>query len=384
MSGELATFRGASIVGVDPSAIAAAELVRAKVESKFTIALKFPRDISQFEQALYKECERPGFAEQFEYSKPIGKTNIYGVSIRGVETMLRLWRNADIEKSVVFEDENIRRVHVSITDYETNVSSNTQINVPKTVERKDSTGREVVGERINTKGEKVYIVKATADETQILEASLVSKAIRNEGLRLIPADIVERARQLCNDTLHNKDAKDPDDAKRTILGAFAKIGVMPQELAKYLGHSTDQLVVAEIADLRKIYQAIRSGEARWTDYINPVGGDSENTEPKKSVFEKKADSKKKKEATNEVVDTTAVHLEKEDKIPMESHPKSETSASDIPINIGHLEGYFRAQGMLPFTQPISSKPELLQKVRENLSQYVDLVNEWKEQNGIKN
>jgi len=40
--------------------------------------------------------------------------------------------------------------------------------------------------------------------------------------------------------------------------------------------------------------------------------------------------------------------------------------------------------MLPFTQPISSKPELLQKVRENLSQYVDLVNEWKEQNGIKN
>lgn len=109
-----------------------------------------------------------------------------------------------------------------------------------------------------------------------------------------------------------------------------------------------------------------------------------NVTPSKSIFEKRADAKNKKEVANEVVDTTAVHLEKEDKIPMESHPKSETSASDIPINIGHLEGYFRAQGMLPFTQPISARPELLQKVRENLSQYVDLVNEWKEQNGIKN
>jgi hypothetical protein len=263
---------------VDPAAVAAGEAAKARIQSAYIMAYKNPRDEDQARDRILKACRRPAFAERVEFSKPIGKTHIKGPSIRFAELALREWRNVLTDIQVIYEDDFIRRTRIMAIDLETNVSFSKEINITKTVERKNNKDREVLAERINTNGEVVYVVKATEDEIHNKEAALISKAIRNEGLRIIPVDIVDEAIEVAKETLRTKDKADPDAAKKKILDAFSEIGVKPNDLRIYLGHPTDQVSPQELADLRAIYRAIKDGEARWVDYITPA--EKEKTEEK--------------------------------------------------------------------------------------------------------
>jgi hypothetical protein len=112
----------------------------------------------------------------------------------------------------------------------------------------------------------VYLCTATEDELTIKEASLNSKIIRTEGLRLVPSDIQEEALEQCYATQRNADAEDPKAAIRRVIDAFAGIGVMPEALEKFFGHSVDQVQPKELITLRQMYQAISEGEATWASF----------------------------------------------------------------------------------------------------------------------
>lgn len=251
----------------DPAAIAAAETAKARIQSAYIMAFQKPRNEDDARDRILHACKRPGFAERVEFNKPVGGRQIKGPSIRFAELALREWENILTETQVLYEDDFIRRIKVIVTDLETNASHSKEIQINKTVERRKANGREVVGERTNTANQKVFIVKATEDELYNKEAALISKALRNEGLRLIPSDITDEAIEAARQTLRNRDAQDPDAAKKKILDAFSSIGVKPRDLERYLKHKTDTLTPAELEDLRGIYRAIRDGEARWSDYL---------------------------------------------------------------------------------------------------------------------
>lgn len=251
----------------DPAAVAAAETAKARIQAAYIMAMHKPRNADQARDRILHACRRPGFAERVEYSKPVGGRAIRGPSIRFAEVALREWQNVLVETQTVYEDAYVRRVKVFVTDLETNATYSKEIQIQKTVERRNAGDREVLGRRTNTHGDTVYIVQATEDEIMNKEAAQVSKIIRNEGLRLIPQDIIDEALETARQTLRAKDAKDPDAAKKALLDAFSQIGVRPVDIEKYLGHRTDAITQAEIQDLRTIYRAIRDGEARWQDYV---------------------------------------------------------------------------------------------------------------------
>jgi hypothetical protein len=256
-----------ALVAVDPGAVAAAESVKARIQAKYLVAINKPRNPDQARQTILKECKRPGFAESVEFKKPVGGKKIKGLSIRFTEVALAAWENADVDTTIVYEDENYRRVKVTVMDLENNTTFSKEVQVRKTVERKNPRGREILSERTNTKGEIVYIVKATDDELQNKENAMVSKAIRNEGLRLLPADIKDEAVQVARQTVRDRDAKDPDAAKKKILDSFASIGISANDIEKYLKHKTDRLTPKELEDLRDIYVAINEGEATWAQFF---------------------------------------------------------------------------------------------------------------------
>jgi len=81
------------------------------------------------------------------------------------------------------------------------------------VERKNCNDREVLGERINSKNEKVYIVVATEQELMNKESAEASKVIRNNGLRLIPEHIIEEGIEEIRKTTKAGIDKDPEAAK---------------------------------------------------------------------------------------------------------------------------------------------------------------------------
>ena len=254
----------------DPSAIAAAESAKARIQAAYIMAMNRPRSADDARTRILEACRRPEFASRVEYAKPVGGQKIKGPSIRFAETALRLWGNIDSDISVIYDDAEFRRINVRVTDLETNSTFSKQLNIRKTVERKNTTGRDglVLGQRLNSRGETVYIVQSTDDELMNKENALISKALRNEGLRLIPSDIVDEALAAARATLSNADAQDPAAAKKRVLDAFASIGVRPKELEKYLKHSVDVLSPAELVELRAIHSAIKEGDAAWADYIS--------------------------------------------------------------------------------------------------------------------
>ena len=252
----------------DPAAIAAAEIAKARIQAAYIMALQKPRNEDEARDRILHACRRPTFAERVEFSKPVSGRQIKGPSIRFAELALREWQNILTETQVIYEDDFIRRIKVFVTDLETNRIASKEIQINKTVERKKTEGREVLGKRINSYGEMIYIVKATEDELNNKEAAFISKAVRNEGLRLIPSDVTDEAIKTARHTLQNRDAKDPDTAKKKLLDAFSSIGVRPKDLEQYLGHKTDTLTPSELQDLRGIYRAIKDGESTWMDYIS--------------------------------------------------------------------------------------------------------------------
>ena len=253
---------------IDPAAVAAAESVKARIQAQYLVALSHPRSYDQSSFRIMDACRRPSFADKVEYKKPVGGKTIVGPSVRFAELALREWGNIDYSNTVVYDDEMNRRISVVITDLETNTTFSSSIQITKTVERKDNKGRDVISERINSYGEKIYIVKATEDEILTKQAAMISKALRNEGLRLIPQEIIEEAINIARLTQQKDVSSNMDEARKKISDAFGGLGIQPKHLEEYLGHPMGMCVPAEITDLRAIFNAIKNGEAKWNDFVS--------------------------------------------------------------------------------------------------------------------
>lgn len=286
----------------ETAASAAAAQAKAVIEARYTIAIARPRDMDVVRQKLLKECSRPSFAESAQYRKPMGKKKnertgeweqqfIEGPSIRFAEAAIRCMGNIVVQVVTTYDDEEKRIVEVSVTDLEANVPFTTSITVGKTVERRNKKpGDEVIRERTNGNGDKVFIIRATEDELLNKQNALFSKAIRTNGLRLLPGDIVDECMAAAIKTAQNADAQDPDAARRKLLDAFAGIGVSAEDLKRYIG-DLSKLSPRELAELRALYAAIKDGETTWRSAWEAKFPPDEKLKPSEDIAPKNGPGK---------------------------------------------------------------------------------------------
>lgn len=252
---------------------------QALVQARFIMAERHQRDWDVVRVRLLKHCLRPGFAEKAWYKKPTGRAKINGrwvetfaedVSARFAEVARQEIGNLDVATSVTYEDANTRVVTATVMDLERNNRDSRDIVINKVTEKRGKKndageweppeGREVLSQRLNTQGEPVYLVRATEDEIRSRMNAEISKAQRDETKRLIPIDILDDCREQIQRTKNDADRKDPLAARKKVIDAFASLEVMPDELAKYLGHPLEKATPAEIDELRGLFTAIKDGE----------------------------------------------------------------------------------------------------------------------------
>ena len=162
------------------AASASAAQARAEIECAYTMAIRRPRNIDDVRSKILSACKRPVFAASAEYAKPIGSGKVCGPSIRFAETALQCLGNVRTATSVVYEDDKIRKIRVSVVDLENNNAYGLETTIQKTVERKKpKPGQTVLAERTNSQGEKVYLVEASEDELTTKQGAVASKMIRN-------------------------------------------------------------------------------------------------------------------------------------------------------------------------------------------------------------
>lgn len=271
----------------ETAAVAVAAQAQAMVQARYVMALQRPRDMDEVRVRIMKEVERPGFAEAAWFRKPVGD-GVEGLSVRFAEAALRCMGNVSSDAAVVFEDDQQRIVRLCVADLENNVPYTKDIVVAKTVERRFlKKGQEALSVRMNSKGETTYLVQATDDELLAKENALISKALRNAALRLLPGDIQDEARNRIKAIRHGDVAKDPDGARRKIADAFAELGVTPAALKLYLGHDLATCSPAELVDLRSTYTAIKQGDATWSEVLEGRTGEvPEEKKPAGSVTDR--------------------------------------------------------------------------------------------------
>lgn len=247
---------------------ALAARAQAEVQARYIVALQRPRNVEQFRVRLLEHCKRPGFAAVAEYEKPVGRNKVKGPSIRFVETAIQEFANVTPEETITYDDDHKRVTRVAVTDLERNVTYYGDVIVEKTVERRSpKDGDEILGSRINSYGDTVYRIRATEEDFANKIGAACSKKLRNLGLRILPADIVEEAMAKCRETRMRKDAEDPAAARRQLADAFAALRVLPTDLDAFLGHPFDQASPAELEELRGAYVTIREGEAKWAELV---------------------------------------------------------------------------------------------------------------------
>jgi hypothetical protein len=305
-----------AVTGGETAASASAAQAKALVEARYTVALHRPRDIDQVRERLMKECKRPSFAAVARYRKPIGQ-GIEGPSIRFAEAAIRCMTNITVDTQTIYDDREKRIVRVSVTDLEANVPYAIDVTIEKTVERrKTKQGDVVLRSRLNSYGDTVYIIEATEDDILNKQNALISKAIRTQGLRLIPGDLIDEAMWLVKETMNNADAADPDAARRRLFDSFGEVGVRIDELKKYLGHDAATLTPKELSELRALYAALRDGETNWREVMDAreggAAGESESKSPGRRGRPKLADAMgtSRNEAASEegpVLTTQEVH-----------------------------------------------------------------------------
>lgn len=260
------------------AAIAVAAAAKAEVESAYVMALKQPRHEDEARAKIVRTCLNPTFAGKAKFRKPVGKVKdertgqwnqnyAVGPSIRFAEEALRHWGNVLVQQTALYDDDHKRIVKVAVKDLQSNLTYSQEITLDKQVERRDGRGRQVLGERKNTDGYVVYIVKATEDELAVKQAAQVSKAIRNSGLRLVPDYIVEEAMEQINATITSKVKQDPDAERRKLVDAFFALGIKASDLEAYLGHPLAQSSTDELIELTEMCNSIRDGHASWSEFI---------------------------------------------------------------------------------------------------------------------
>ncbi len=247
----------------ETSITAAAAQAKAEVEAAYIVALNRPRNIMAVREKILDACKRKTFAAGAKYRKPVGKGFIVGPSIRFAEEALRAFGNVRVACPTIFEDSDCRVVRITVTDLESNLGYSQEVTIQKTVERREPrAGQEILGERMNSTGQKVYIIRATEDDFAVKLGAATSKIIRNHGLRLIPSDIVEEAMQEVDNSVRTG-GTDPAAERKQIADAFHGLSIPVKELERYLGHGLEVTTPAELSDLRNIYSGLRDGESNW-------------------------------------------------------------------------------------------------------------------------
>lgn len=251
----------------ETASTAVAAAATAAIQAKYIMAMQRPRDMDGVRLSLLKECRRPGFAAVARYHKPVGD-GVTGFSIRFAEAAMRCMGNIDASTTTIYDDPEKRILRVAAADLETNMTHSFDITIVKTVERsKPRDGVPPISVRTNSAGQKTYTVEATEDDLLSKQGALVSKALRDQSLRLLPGDIKDEAMAVIVATLEKDNAADPMAARKKLVDGFDALGVKPSNLREYLGHDLDASTPAELADLRAVWTALNDGEAKWVDIL---------------------------------------------------------------------------------------------------------------------
>jgi len=247
-----------------------------EVQGAIFMAKQFPRDEYAAIGRIERMCERMSLAEQATYSYPRGGKQVTGPSIRLAEAIAQAWGNIDCG---VIELEN-KNGASELMAYAWDLETNTRVTKMFKVKHVRDTKK---GSSALTDSRDIY--EATAN--------FGARRLRACILSVIPGDVVERAVDVCKETVTNKDKTPIADRIKKLEKAFKELSINRDQLEEYAQRNLNEFGRDEIFALQGVFKAIRDGQAKAEDYFGKVKMDTSSID---------FGSKKEPEQEQEVID----------------------------------------------------------------------------------
>jgi len=203
------------------------------------VSVQKPRNLDKVVDNVMREAE---FArEDFFYAWGEGKDHIEGNSVGLALTVVREWGNCAIETEV--EETSASYVFTAhFIDLETGFTLSRNFR--------------------QSKNWRVYGKFDDARKDDIRFQIGQSKAIRNVVNNAMPRWLLNQAREKAKESLEKNITKEGIAiASEKAIAALAQYGVSEDRILSKLGKVKNQIVMADIIDLRTAYSAVKNGEA---------------------------------------------------------------------------------------------------------------------------
>jgi hypothetical protein len=227
-----------------PTQATAVEQARAvaEVAAAVQVAQQCPRDIRRAWAEMEDACRRIGLAEVAFYSVP---NRGRGPSVHLARAIALIWGNHDSGVHELHRDDarGMSEIRAYAWDQQTNVRSSRTFQVPH--------AKMAGGSRK---------VLTDLGDVYLNNQNVGARALRECIWATLPRDYVDRAQEVCRETLQKGDGKPLVERVAQMVDAFGKIGVTPARLATRIGRPRGQWTSVDIADMQIVIRSIARGE----------------------------------------------------------------------------------------------------------------------------
>ena len=240
----------------------------AEAQGKLVIAKRFPRDVVQSYARVIEACQRKGIAEKAFYSYNRGGSTVKGPTIRFAEELARCWGNIDYGIKELSQDDGKSEMQAYAWDLETNAISVQNFTNPHI--------REVKGKSVKLTSQR---------DIYEINANMGARRLRSRILAILPNDLVESAIQECEKTLAGGNEIPLIDRVKNMIVKFSKFGVSQEQIEKRLKRKIDTMSSDDLVEYIGIYNAIKQGESKPSEWFDSEPEATELTERLNEVID---------------------------------------------------------------------------------------------------
>jgi hypothetical protein len=218
--------------------------VAAEVYAAILVAQQVPRDLVAVQEEMEQLCRLPAMARKAIYKVPKGGKQITGPTIHLMKELARIWGNTQWGMAELSRTPGKSELLAYAWDAQKN-SRSSRIVVVEHKRDKSETGPEDL-----------------TDMGSIMtnNTSIASRHLRETIATILPLWFVDRAVELCHQTLTGGGTVPMPQKIRNAVGKWEELGVRKERLVARLGgRPTNEWDALDLAELLEAYSQIRDG-----------------------------------------------------------------------------------------------------------------------------
>lgn len=227
----------------------------AEVHAAILVAQQCPRDTQKAKAMMEDSCRQMELAERAFFQFRRGGSPVTGATVHLAKELARCWGNIQYGVQELRRDDGHGQSEMQAFawDVETNARTSTVFIVPHKRDKKDGP-------------------ESLTDMRDIYEnnANSGARRVRECIFGVLPPWFVQKAKNLCSETIQNGGGKPLADRVSEAIAAFRAMGIKQDQLESRVELPSNAWTAQDVANLGVLWQSIQNGELSKAEEFPPA------------------------------------------------------------------------------------------------------------------